>query len=181
MKGHSGKYHISNAPAVFPVLPVVLLCSIFLMNYWRKYVHSISNVRSSIAVILPTILIGGIVFIFIIVPLFLFVDFPPPQPPLVSINVLSATPTSIELRHSGGDFLRLSEMQFTVKESYGEVLRPSINNSSDSFKVGDMIRLSDSGSGFGNIGDNIEIIAEHNNVYSDRPKIEIFKTRNSNS
>jgi len=49
--------------------------------------------------------------------------------------------------------------------------------SSDSFEVGDIIRLSDSGAGFGNIGDNIEILAEYFNVYSGRPKIEILKTR----
>jgi hypothetical protein len=101
-----------------------------------KYVHSISNMRSSIAVILPTILMGGFIFFFIIAPAMIFTPGGVQSPPIASIKVLSATPTSIELRHYGGDVLRLSEMQFTVKKADGEVLRPSIDNSSERFSVG---------------------------------------------
>ncbi len=165
----------SNASAVFLVMPIALLCSIYLMIVGGKYVHSISKVRSAIAVFLPTVLIGGIVFFLIIAPSMVFTDFQQPTPPLVSIKVLSATPTSIELRHYGGDTLQLSDMQISVKKADGKVLRPSVVNSSDRFKVGDIITLSDAN--FGNTGDNIEISAEYKNVYSDRSKIEIFKIR----
>ncbi len=139
-----------------------------------KYVHSISKVRSAVAVFLPTVLIGGIVFFSIIAPAMVFTDGEQ-SPPSVSIKVLSATPTSIELRHYGGDTLRFSDIQFTVKKANGEVLRPFVVNSSDRFKAGDTITLSDAN--FGNTGDNIEISAEYKNVYSDRSKIEIFKIR----
>ncbi len=164
----------SNASAVFLVMPIVLLCSIYLMIVGGKYVHSISKVRSAIAVFLSTVLIGGIVFFSIIAPAMVFTDFEQ-SPPSVSIKVLSATPNSIELRHYGGDTLQLSDMQITVKKADGKVLRPSMVNSSDIFEAGDLITLSDAN--FGNTGDNIEISAEYKNMYSDRSKIEIFKIR----
>jgi hypothetical protein len=100
-------------------------------------------------------MIGGIVFIFIIVPAFVTTPGGVHQPQ-ASIKVLSATPTSIELGHNGGDNFRLSDMQFTVKKADGKLLRPSIVNSSDRFWAGDLIILS--GADFGNIGDYIERI-----------------------
>ena len=113
-------------------------------------------------------------FIFIIAPAMVFSDdFQ--HPPMVYIKVLSATPTSIELRHNGGDNLRLSDMQFTVKKADGKLLRPSIVNSSDRFWAGDIIILS--AADFGNIGDNIDILAEYNYGYSNSPKFEILKNR----
>jgi hypothetical protein len=165
----------SNAAAVYMVIPILLLYSIYLMIIGGKYVHRVSNVRSTIAVLLTSVLVGGIVFFSIIAPAMVFTDFQQPPPPMVSVKVLSASPTSIELRHYGGDTLRLSDMQFTVKKADGEILRPSIVNSSDRFSVGDIIRLS--GAEFGNIGDNIEIYAEYKNAYSDSSKVEILKTR----
>jgi hypothetical protein len=163
----------SNASAVYLVMPILLLYSLYLMIVGGEYVHSISKLRSTVAVFLPTILVGGIVFFLIIAPAMVFIPGGVQSPPSVSIKVLSATPTSIELRHFGGDSLQLSDMQFTVKKADGRLLRPLIVNSTDRFSAGDIIRLSDAN--FGNIGDNIEIRAEYKNGYSDSTKLEIFK------
>lgn len=165
----------SSASAVYILLPVLLIYFLVLNTIGGEYVHKISKVRSAIAVSLSAILIGGVVFIFIIAPAFVSNDDFHRPPPMVSIKLLLVTPTSIELSHNGGDILQLSDIQFTIKKAGGEVIRPSIENSSDRFSVGDIIRLS--GADFGNIGDNIEIIAVYNDGYSDRPKIEILKTR----
>ncbi len=117
-----------------------------------------------------------ILFLFVVAP-FTYNDFPEPPPPAASIKVLSATATSIELRHYGGDVLNLSEMRFTVEKADGEVLKPYVSsvNSSYRFSVGDTIKLYSAS--FGNSGDSIKIVAECKNVYSNRPMVEILNVR----
>ncbi len=155
----------SSAPVALLIVPILPLCSLYLIIVGGKYVHNISRTRSAVAVFSP-IIVG---FFILYSAVFMFTESPPMSPaPTASIWVKSANASSIELWNGGGDSIEISRMQFVIKKANGEILRPSISNmnSTDVFKAGDTIRLESAS--FGNRGDEIwiKVIYEYYSVTS---------------
>ncbi|MGB8215982.1 MAG: hypothetical protein WCE94_01665 [Candidatus Methanoperedens sp.] len=99
--------------------------------------------------------------------------------PVALLKISSATSTSIQLQHQGGDSLKLSELQFTVKKANEEVLKPSVSSKSESnvIAVGDTIILS--GVDFGKSGDTIEITVTYKRMNIDIVWIKALIRQNS--